>query len=567
MSRLDTESTPDLSIIHYCDPWCWFSWGLEPVLQRLHEVYREGIKITYKTGGVFEDFDEWRAKYGVEDDKALMEWIEESDQTMRNPFNVNYALQCAMKSTDKACVAFKAAQLQGEEHALKFYRKLMEAIQIRAEDGSSADILKRIAEKSGLDLKRFSKDLDDKRTFSMFKDDRHDMAASKGNFFSLVIVSKKTGERRQVSGYTSDEYEAAIDQMSKGVVTKRTPIDMIEYLDARRGLLVTTHEICEVFKIDEGDAERRLSGLTATGLLKRIDQPDAGHYWFLPEDKRLAELTLHQVELSHVTEHARVSEPAKLQEVVRTAVQRLYTEVAEKPRGNFHFPVGREGTKVAGYPGEELDIIPATAVESFAGVGYPHGTNSIRKGDIVLDVGSGSGTDVLVASLRTGPEGKVIGLDMTDAMIAKARANVEKSGLKNIKIIKGDATELPLDDSSVDVVTSNGVLNLVPDKQKAFNEIFRVLKAGGRLQLADIVVQEDVQAVCGIVPQLWADCIGGAAVERDYLETIRSAGFTDVGVVGRVDYFSKSPESIRRLTKTFDAESVVISARKPLRKT
>jgi arsenite methyltransferase len=168
-----------------------------------------------------------------------------------------------------------------------------------------------------------------------------------------------------------------------------------------------------------------------------------------------------------------------------------------------------------------------------------------------------------VAAFKTGVQGAVIGLDMTDAMLEKARANVEKSNLRNVKLVKGDATEIPLDDKSVDVVTSNGVLNLVPDKQKAFEEIFRVMKPGGRLQLSDIVTKKNVQAVCGIVPQLWADCIGGAAVENEYLEMIRNAGFVDVKVIDRVDYFSKSPESTRRLTETFGAESVVIAARKP----
>jgi SAM-dependent methyltransferase len=275
------------------------------------------------------------------------------------------------------------------------------------------------------------------------------------------------------------------------------------------------------------------------------------------------ELTLQQVSLSHVTERAKVTEPARLEQVVKVAVQRLYTDVAERPRGVFHFPVGREGTRVAGYLDEELDKIPATAVESFAGVGYPHKTNSIKEGDTVLDVGSGSGTDLLVAAIRTGPRGRVTGLDMTDAMIEKARSNIEKSGLKSAKVVKGEATNIPLGDGSIDVVTSNGVLNLVPDKQKAFSEIFRVLKQGGRLQLADIVTSEDVQAACGIVPQLWADCIGGASVEKDYLDMIRKAGFSDVEVVDRIDYFASSPESVRRLTKTFGAESVVISARKP----
>src|SRR5713101_3092307 len=386
------------------------------------------------------------------------------------------------------------------------------------------------------------------------------MAAEGGNFFSLLIVGGEEREKKLVSGYTSDEYERVIDGML-GEVEKETPIDIIAYLDKRKGYLVTAREISEVFKTEESDAERRLSGLSRSGFLKK-EVAGERTYWALPDGKTLDKLTLEQVNLSHVTERVKVTEPAKLEQVVKDAVKKLYTEVAEKPRGVFHFPVGREGTRVAGYPAEELDKIPPTAVESFAGVGYPHKTNSIRAGDVVLDVGSGSGTDILVAAVRAGPKGRVTGLDMTDAMIEKARGNIVKSGFKNIRVTKGEATMIPLDDGSVDVVTSNGVLNLVPDKERAFSEIFRVLRPGGRLQLADIVTRENVQAACGIVPQLWADCIGGASVEMDYLDMIRKAGFRDVKVIDRIDYFAKSPETTRRLTKTFGAESVVISARK-----
>src|SRR5207244_9331971 len=171
---------------------------------------------------------------------------------------------------------------------------------------------------------------------------------------------------------------------------------------------------------------------------------------------------------------------------------------------------------------------------------FPHLANAIRPGDTVLDVGSGSGTDILYASLKVGPTGTVYGLDITPAMIAKGRANIEKMGARNVLILEGDATKIPLPDRSVDVVSSNGVLNLVPDKPAAFQEIFRVLKPRGRLQLADIVVQQDVGAVCGLNPQLWADCIGGAAVEKEYLTTIRDAGFRDVRILRKVDYFAKS---------------------------
>jgi len=244
-------------------------------------------------------------------------------------------------------------------------------------------------------------------------------------------------------------------------------------------------------------------------------------------------------------------------------VQHLYTEVAQEPHKAYHFPLGLEALRFVGYPDDDLKKLPPTATESFAGVGYPFATRSIATGDTVLDIGSGSGTDVLYASLKVGPKGKVMGLDFTPAMIAKARANIKRMDAKNVTIVEGNATKIPLPDASVDVITSNGVLNLVPDKAAAFREIFRVLRPGGRLQLADIVVQEDVGAVCGLNPQLWADCIGGAAVEKEYLRTIRDAGFEDVKVERRSDYFSKSrSESTKRITKTFGAESVVLSARK-----
>lgn len=251
-------------------------------------------------------------------------------------------------------------------------------------------------------------------------------------------------------------------------------------------------------------------------------------------------------------------------EIITRAVTGLYTQVATNPTKPYHFPLGKKALLFVGYPQEELDSLPETALESFAGVGYPHMSDAIHTGDTVLDIGSGSGTDVLFASLRTGPEGRIFGLDITDAMIEKARANIDKMAAKNVKIIKGDATKMPLDDASIDVVTSNGVLNLVPDKKKAISEIFRVLKLGGRIQIADIVVQNDVQKVCGLIPQLWADCIGGAAVESEYLKTIKDTGFEDVKIINRIDYFAASEsDNTKRLTKTFGAESVVIVGTKP----
>lgn len=515
-------------------------------------------------GGVFNDIREWMGHYGIEDEKALLQWINDSAAMMKNPFNTEYMIRTKVESTWPACMAVKVAELQGRELAERFYRKLMETIQVRAENGSLETVLEKTARESALEIPRFVSDLRGEKPLQMLREDRRHMKTNEGNFYSLLITNTKTGERKIVNGYTSEKYERAIDELAGQGLQKKDPIDILEYMDRRRGFLISAREIAEVFKIDDNEAERRLNGLSVTGAIKQFDLADAGSYWSFPEDANIPKLTLEQVELSHVTARSKVAEEADLEKVVTTAVQGLYTQVAENPTKQYHFPLGRDAALFVGYPREELDAIPEKAVESFAGVGYPHAAQVIGKGDTVLDVGSGSGTDILVAALRAGKEGKVYGLDFTDAMIAKAERNIAESGFKNVRILRGNATRIPLEDNFVDVVTSNGVLNLVPEKHKAFEEIFRVLRPSGRLQLADIVVQEDVQKACGLVPQLWADCIGGAAVEKSYLDTIKSAGFVDVRVISRLDYFSRSSsDSTKRLTKTFGAESIVVSARKP----
>ncbi|MGB5079514.1 MAG: methyltransferase domain-containing protein, partial [Burkholderiales bacterium] len=160
-------------------------------------------------------------------------------------------------------------------------------------------------------------------------------------------------------------------------------------------------------------------------------------------------------------------------EFIFKAVTDMYTEVAAHPEKVFHFPTGRLACLFVGYPGGQLDLVPASAVESFAGVGYPFAAAVIREGDVILDIGSGSGTDSLIASTLTGPRGKVYGLDMTQAMLGKFRRNIEAMRAENVEPIEGNAEEIPLPDASVDVITSNGVLNLMPDKPRAFAEIAR----------------------------------------------------------------------------------------------
>ncbi|MDH5649304.1 MAG: methyltransferase domain-containing protein [Gammaproteobacteria bacterium] len=247
------------------------------------------------------------------------------------------------------------------------------------------------------------------------------------------------------------------------------------------------------------------------------------------------------------------------------AVMKMYTDVAQKPEMGFHFPTGRPACEFLGYPAEQLDAIPATAIESFAGVGYPFRCNAIEKGHTVLDIGAGAGTDVFISTLLTGDTGKVYGLDMTQAMQDKLRENIQKMGTGIVEPLFGNAEQIPLDDGTVDVVTSNGVLNLVPDKPQAFAEIYRVLKPGGRIQISDIVINKSSEELdeSKSNPKLWAECIVGALEEQIYVYGLTEAGLTDVEIVGRNDYFSRSSnESTRNVAKYFDARSITLSGRK-----
>jgi SAM-dependent methyltransferase len=249
-------------------------------------------------------------------------------------------------------------------------------------------------------------------------------------------------------------------------------------------------------------------------------------------------------------------------EFIFKAVADMYTDVATHPEKTFHFPTGRLACLFVGYPGKQLDLIPGSAPESFAGVGYPFAADVIREGDVILDVGSGAGTDTLIASTLTGPRGKVYGLDMTRAMLDKLRRNVAAMRAENVVPIEGNAEEIPLPDASVDVVTSNGVLNLVPDKPRAFAEIARVLGPGGRLQIADISLAKPVSEKSRADPKLWAECVVGAVVEDDYVAMLRAAGL-EVEVISRLDYFAGSvSQDTRRVAHGLGAHSVVLRGAK-----
>jgi SAM-dependent methyltransferase len=176
---------------------------------------------------------------------------------------------------------------------------------------------------------------------------------------------------------------------------------------------------------------------------------------------------------------------------LRTEVRTMYSRVATAPDGAFHFHRG-PGYAAArlGYDATELAALPTEVTACFAGVGNPHAIGPMPPGSVVLDIGCGAGMDLLLAARRIGPGGRAIGVDTTEAMRERAAAGAAFCGLTTVDVRDGDATHLPVDDRSVDVVISNGVLNLVPDKHRAVAEIARVLRPGGRVQLADIIMSE-----------------------------------------------------------------------------
>lgn len=209
---------------------------------------------------------------------------------------------------------------------------------------------------------------------------------------------------------------------------------------------------------------------------------------------------------------------------LESKVKEMYQKVAEEPAGEFHFEMGRGLAERLGYDPADLDRIPSEAIDSFAGVGYHIDLADLASGLRVLDLGSGSGMDTFVAALKVGTEGRVDGVDMTDAQRSKAERLRDRAGFTQVHYHKSYIENLPFDDGTFDAVISNGVINLSADKPQVFRDAARVLRPGGRLAISDIITEKPLPEGVTCNATLWAACIGGALQQDAYFDAIRAAG-------------------------------------------
>ena len=240
-------------------------------------------------------------------------------------------------------------------------------------------------------------------------------------------------------------------------------------------------------------------------------------------------------------------------------VKAMYRSVAENPKGDFHFEMGRAMAERLGYAPADLDRIPAESIESFAGVGYYFHLADVKAGETVIDLGSGSGMDTFIAALKVGSSGKVIGVDMTDEQRAKAERLRDRDGFLNVTYVKGYIEEAPLPDAVADVVISNGVINLATNKSKVFREAARLLKSGRRFAISDIVTEVQLPETIVCNSTLWAACIGGAAQQDNYRQMIAATGLQVVTVQDNPQYQFIS-DNAKGASKKFGVKSVSLLA-------
>jgi SAM-dependent methyltransferase len=217
-------------------------------------------------------------------------------------------------------------------------------------------------------------------------------------------------------------------------------------------------------------------------------------------------------------------------DAIREQVREGYSRVAENSSNCCGSGTADETARKIGYSEEELQAAPDGA-NLGVGCGNPTALASVKPGEVVVDLGSGAGFDAFLAARAVGPNGRVIGVDMTDAMLEKARENARKGGYSNVEFRKGTIEDLPLESESVDVIISNCVINLSPEKDRVFREAFRVLRPGGRLMISDIVLERPLPPELASSIDAYLGCVGGASVRGEYLETIGKAGFESVEIV------------------------------------
>jgi len=242
-------------------------------------------------------------------------------------------------------------------------------------------------------------------------------------------------------------------------------------------------------------------------------------------------------------------------------VKDMYQQVADNPKGEFHFEMGRVMAERLGYVPTRLDRVPQAAIDSFAGVGHFFHLAALLPGERVVDLGSGSGMDAFVAANEVGASGRVVGVDMTDAQLNKAERLARTGAFQNISFHKAYIEETGLEANSFDCVISNGVINLAPEKGKVFREVARLLKKGGRLAIADIVTETQLPEGVVCNADLWAACIGGAAQTDDYRTAIEHAGLTVEKIEENHGYRFLSDQA-KKATSKWGVKSVSILARK-----
>lgn len=219
---------------------------------------------------------------------------------------------------------------------------------------------------------------------------------------------------------------------------------------------------------------------------------------------------------------------------IEDAVRCKYGEVAASPECKFNFPVGKAYALQVGYPRDVLDALPASMSDSFTGANNPQPFVELKEGEVVLDLGCGAGLDLFFYAKAVGTKGKAYALDISEVMLDKARANMASVGIGNTETLCGLSDDISLDDSSVDVVASNGIYNLSPDKEAVLREVFRVLRPGGRTVFSEIVLKEAFGEEIRKGISDWFRCIGGALPEADFIALMRKVGFEKIEVISKM---------------------------------